>query len=316
MNTNNTNTAKLTNRIAITIKEGGNGKRQTVYEQITDRIISMLEKGTVPWQKPWKVATGLPRNLISKKPYRGINIFLLHAMSYESPYWVTFRQAQELGGTVRKGEKACPVVFWKQLEVEDKKTGEVEKIPLLRFFYVFNVSQCDGLKNIPAPVESPATVSTTAEEIVAMMPKRPEIKHGLAKAFYSPGADIVAMPDRARFETEAGYFATLFHDLTHATGAKSRLNRPTLTESAGFGSNPYCKEELIAEMGAAFLCGQAGIENTMENSAAYLQNWLEQLQNDKKLIVQAAAQAQKATDFILGTKFEDAPASELATAAA
>ena len=306
MNTNNKTTAKLTNRIAITIKEGGNGKRQTVYEQITDRIISMLEKGTVPWQKPWKVATGLPRNLISKKPYRGINIFLLHAMSYESPYWVTFRQAQELGGTVRKGEKACPVVFWKQLEVEDKKTGEVEKIPLLRFFYVFNVSQCDGLKNIPAPVESPATVSTTAEEIVAMMPKRPEIKHGLAKAFYSPSVDVVAMPDRARFDTEAGYFATLFHELTHASGHKSRLNRQTLTESAGFGSNPYCREELIAEMGAAFLCGQAGIaENILENSAAYVQNWLEQLQNDKKLIVQAAAQAQKAADFILGTKFED-----------
>jgi antirestriction protein ArdC len=306
MNTNNTNTAKLTNRIAITIKEGrGDGKRQTVYEQITDRIIAMLEKGTVPWRKPWNVQTGLPRNLVTKKAYRGINTFLLHAMSYESAYWLTFRQAQQLGGTVRKGEKACPVVFWKQLEVEDKKTGEVEKIPLLRFFYVFNVSQCDGLKNIPAPVESHATVSTTAEEIVAMMPKRPEIKHGLAKAFYSPGADIVAMPDRARFETEAGYFATLFHELTHATGAKSRLNRPTLTESAGFGSNPYCKEELIAEMGAAFLCGQAGIENTMENSAAYLQNWLEQLQNDKKLIVQAAAQAQKAADFILGTKFED-----------
>jgi antirestriction protein ArdC len=162
----------------------------------------------------------------------------------------------------------------------------------------------------PATVETPATVSTTAEEIVALMPKRPEIKHGLAKAFYSPSVDIVAMPDRARFDTEAGYFATLFHELTHATGAKARLNRPTLTESAGFGSNPYCKEELIAEMGAAFLCGQAGIENTMENSAAYLQNWLEQLQNDKKLIVQAAAQAQKAADFILGTTFDGTPASE------
>jgi antirestriction protein ArdC len=307
MNTNNKTTAKLSNRIAITIKEGGNGKRQTVYEQITDRIISMLEKGTVPWQKPWNVQTGLPRNLVTKKAYRGINIFLLHAMSYESPFWLTFRQAQELGGTVRKGEKACPVVFWRQLEVEDKESHEIEKIPMLRFYYVFNTAQVDGLKNIPATVETPATVSTTAEEIVALMPKRPEIKHGLAKAFYSPSADIVAMPDRARFDTEAGYFATLFHELTHASGHKSRLNRQTLTESAGFGSNPYCREELIAEMGAAFLCGQAGIaENILENSAAYVQNWLEQLQNDKKLIVQAAAQAQKAADFILGTKFNEA----------
>ena len=308
MNTNNTNTAKLTNRIAITIKDG---KRQTVYEQITDRIISMLEKGTVPWRKPWNVQTGLPRNLVTKKAYRGINTFLLHAMSYESPFWLTFRQAQEFGGTVRKGEKACPVVFWRQLEVEDKESHEIEKIPMLRFYYVFNTAQVDGLKNIPATVEPPATVSTTAEEIVALMPKRPEIKHGLAKAFYSPSVDMVAMPDRARFDTEAGYFATLFHELTHASGHKSRFNRPTLTESQGFGSNPYCKEELIAEMGAAFLCGQAGIaENILENSAAYLQNWLEQLQNDKALIVQAAAQAQKAADFILGTKFDGTPASE------
>src|ERR1035437_9789129 len=183
--------------------------RSSVYDQITDRIISMLEKGTVPWRKPWQVKSGFPRNLVSGKVYRGINVFLLHAMSYESAYWLTFRQAQQLGGTVRKGEKACPVVFWKQLEVEDKKTGEVEKIPMLRFFYVFNTAQVDGLKNILATVATLATVSTTAEEIVALMPKRPEIKHGLAKAFYSPSVDVVAMPDRARFDTEAGYFATL-----------------------------------------------------------------------------------------------------------
>lgn len=121
------------------------------------------------------------------------------------------------------------------------------------------------------------------------------------------------MPDRARFDSEANFFSTIYHEMIHATGAKSRLNRPTLTESAGFGSNPYCKEELIAEMGAAFLCGQAGIENTIQNSAAYLQNWLEQLQNDKALIVQAAAQAQKAADFILGTKFDGTPANEPST---
>jgi antirestriction protein ArdC len=135
----------------------------------------------------------------------------------------------------------------------------------------------------------------------------------LTRAYYSPAEDIVAMPNRERFENEAGYFATLFHELIHSTGHASRLNRATVTESAGFGSNPYCREELVAEMGAAFLCGQAGIaESTLENSAAYVQNWLEQLQNDKKLIVQAAAQAQKAADFILGTKFDEAPANETA----
>src|ERR1035437_4723568 len=127
-------------------------KRGSVYEVITERIIAMLQTGTVPWRKPWNVQTGLPRNLVTKKGYRGINIFLLHAMSYESAYWLTFRQAQQLGGTVRKGEKACPVVFWKQLEVEDKESHEIEKIPMLRFFYVFNTAQVDGLKNIPATV--------------------------------------------------------------------------------------------------------------------------------------------------------------------
>jgi len=281
-------------------------KRGSVYEQITERIVALLEKGTVPWRKPWKANSGLPRNLVSKKAYRGINVLLLHAMSYESPFWLTFRQAMELGGSVRKGEKACPVVFWKQHEVEDKETGEKEKIPMMRFYYVFNVAQCDGLKNIPAPVETPFSAPTKPEEIVAFMPKRPEIKHGMRKAFYSPGEDIIAMPDRERFDDEAGYYATLYHEMTHSTGHRSRLNRPTLTESEGFGSNPYCKEELIAEMGAAFLCGQAGIaERTEENSAAYIQNWLEALKNDKSLIVQAAGQAQKAADFILGIKHEE-----------
>lgn len=272
-----------------------------IYDQVTQRIIALLEKGTIPWRKPWTVQTGLPRNLITKKPYRGINTFLLHSMKYESPFWLTYRQAMELGGYVRKGEKSCPVVFWKRLELEDEDTGEREKIPMLRFYYVFNAAQCEGLKNAPTPtLEAPAT---KPDEIIAAMPQRPEIKHGMTLACYSPSADTVSMPDRARFNKDAGYFATLFHELIHSTGHPSRLNRSTLAESAGFGSNPYCKEELVAEMGAAFLCGLAGIgETVLENSAAYVQNWLERLQNDRKLIVQAAAQAQKATDFILNVK--------------
>ncbi len=291
-------------------------KRASVYEQITERIIALLEKGTVPWRKPWNVKSGIPRNLVSGKPYRGINVFLLHAMHYESPFWLTFKQAQELGGTVRRGAKACPVVFWKKFEVEDQQTGEKEKVRLMRLYHVFNVAQCDGLIRESVPVvETPLNTPTKPEEIVAFMPKRPEIKHGMRGAYYSPGADMVAMPERARFETEAGYYATLFHELIHSTGHTSRLSRPTLTESAGFGSNPYCKEELIAEMGAAFLCGQAEIaEQTLENSAAYLKSWMEQLQNDKTLIVQAAAQAQKAADFVLGVKHEETPVKQLEAA--
>jgi len=291
-------------------RPGGDSiKRGSVYDQITDRIIHLLESGTAPWRKPWKSQSGLPRNLVSNKAYRGINVFLLHAMSYESPFWLTYRQALELGGNVRKGEKACPVVFWKQLKVENHNTGEPARIPLLRYYYCFNVSQCDGLEKISAPtIETPLSPPTRPDEIVAFMPNRPEIKHGMRRAFYSPVEDIIALPDRNRFDTEANYHATLFHELIHSTGHKSRLNRPTLTESAGFGSNPYCKEELVAEMGAAFLCGQAGItDSTLENSAAYLKGWLEPLRQDKNLIVQAAAQAQRATDFILGVKHEDSP---------
>jgi len=283
-----------------------NPKRGSVYEQITERITGLLAKGEIPWHKPWKVQTGLPRNLISKKPYRGINVFLLHAMSYESPYWLTFRQALELGGNVRKGEKACPVVFWKQLAIEDGETGEEETIPRLRFYHVFNIAQCQGLKDIPAIVETPVPLPTKPATIVEGMPQRPAIRHGMNGAFYSPSEDIVGLPMRERFDNEDAYFATAFHELVHSTGHASRLNRSMLTDTAGFGSNPYCREELIAELGASFLCGQAGIaERTIENSAAYIQGWLEQLHNDKTLIVQAAAQAQKAADFILGTKHEE-----------
>lgn len=278
------------------------------YDRITDRITALLEQGTVPWHKPWKAKTGWPRNYVSKKPYRGINVFLLASMSYESPFWLTFHQATQLGGTVRKGEKSCPVVFWKQIQIEEEDASEAKKVPLIRIYHVFNSAQCDGLKNVPAPVvETPLSAPNKPDEIVAFMPKRPEIKHGMSKAFYSPREDIVAMPDRARFENEAGYFATLFHELIHSTGHEKRLKRATLAEHNGFGSDPYCKEELIAEMGAAFLCGQAEIaERTIESSAAYIKCWLERLHHDKTLIVQAAAQAQKAADFILGRSFNEA----------
>jgi antirestriction protein ArdC len=275
------------------------------YDRITERIVALLERGTVPWHKPWNAKTGWPRNYVSKKPYRGINVFLLHAMSYESPCWLTFHQATELGGSIRKGEKSCPVVFWKQMKIEDEESGEAKKIPLLRIYHVFNVAQCDGLKDAPPVKDEVVTVKPA--QIVANMPQPPVIKHGMTKAFYSPHADSVGMPARERFDSEEGYFATLFHELVHSTGHETRLRRATLAENNGFGSDPYCKEELIAEMGATFLCGHAEIvERTIDNSAAYLNGWLEQLKNDKTFIVQAAAQAQKAADFILGRSFNEA----------
>ena len=274
------------------------------YERITERIVGLLEQGTVPWHKPWNVTTGLPRNLVTQKPYRGINPFLLLSMGFESPNWLTFRQAIQLGGTVKKGEKACPVMFWKPMELTDTESGEVEKIPLLRLYHVFNVCQCEGLKNVPDPDEV-NFVATEAAEIVAKMPEPPNIKHGKSHAYYSPIHDLVGMPEPKRFDSEDAYHATLFHELVHATGHEKRLKRQSITERTGFGSDPYCKEELIAELGSAFLCGQAGIvERTIDNSAAYLEGWLKQLKQDRTLIVYAAAQAQKAADFILGRNQE------------
>ena len=269
------------------------------YERITDRITALLERGTVPWHKPWKAKTGWPRNYVSNKPYRGINVFLLSAMSYESPCWLTFLQATQLGGSVRKGEKSCPVVFWKPMKIADEKSGEEKKIPLLRIYHVFNAAQCDGLQDALPVTDGIVTVKPAV--IVAQMPQPPAIKHGMVCAFYSPHDDCVGMPLRERFETEEGYHATLYHELVHSTGHEKRLKRATLDKTSGFGSDPYCKEELIAEMGAAFLCGHAEIiERTIDSSAAYINGWLERIRDDKLLIVQAAAQAQKAADFILG----------------
>jgi antirestriction protein ArdC len=274
-----------------------------VYESITKRIVSMLEQGTVPWRKPWNAKTGLPRNFVTKRPYRGINVFLLAQASYESPYWLTFRQALERGGCVRKGERSSLVLFWTQKTLEDEESGEERKVPLLRLYSLFNVAQCDGLKVAPESVETPETgLVTKPAEIVERMPRPPKIKHGMTESFYSPREDCVNMPMQKRFGKKEEYYSTLFHELVHSTGHESRLRRASLTEKAGFGSNPYCKEELIAEMGATFLCGYAGIvDRTIDNSAAYLKGWLEQLKGDKTLIVQAAAQAQRAADFILGT---------------
>jgi antirestriction protein ArdC len=280
--------------------------KNRAYNLITQRILSMLEHGTVPWRKPWHTRTAWPRNYISKRQYRGINAFVLAAMGYESPHWLTFRQVAHANGCVRKGEKACPVVFWKRIPVEDKTSGEEKRIPLLRFYYVFNTAQCDGLGDTTDSVAPPDGGDTTPEHVVSNMPDPPAIKHGMTHAYYSPTDDCIGVPVPERFATSQGYYATLFHELIHATGHEKRLARPALTTRADFGSDPYCKEELIAEMGAAFLCGHVGIvELTMENSAAYLNSWKQRLQEDSTLIVQAAAQAQKAVDYILGRAFPE-----------
>lgn len=272
---------------------------EKIYSMITEKIQELLEKGEVPWRKTWS-GGGMPKSLKSGKEYRGINVFLLACQQYENPYWLTLKQANERGGKVKKGEKSTPIVFWNWTEREDKETGEIKNIPFLKYYRVFNVDQCEGI-DYPKP-ETPIKEFeplTVAEKIVSDMPQRPPIEHKQQRAFYRPSEDKVNMPKPETFENREHYYATLFHELTHSTGHETRLNRKGITELTGFGSANYSREELVAEFGAAFLCGMTGIENvTIENQAAYIQGWLKVLKNDKKAIVLAAANAQKAVDFI------------------
>jgi antirestriction protein ArdC len=272
----------------------------TAYQIITDRILALLEQGTVPWHKPWDSAMGLPRNLFSQRAYRGINVWLLTAMGYASPFWATFHQVKAAGGTVRKGERGVPVVFWKVYDHEDIDTGTPEKRFVLRQYTVLNAAQLDGVA-VPeitilahrfTPIERCA-------QLLDAMPHRPAIIHGHQRAFYTPATDTLHLPSPGCFQSPEVYYATVWHEVTHATGHPSRLNRSTLTDLCLFGDPTYAKEELVAEMGAAYLCGVCGIANTtIENSAAYLQSWMAVLRHDPTMLVYAAAQAQKAADYI------------------
>jgi antirestriction protein ArdC len=236
-----------------------------VYQIVTDKIVAMLEAGVVPWRRPWTSA-GLPRNLVTKKPYRGINHFLLSASKYVSPFWLTLKQANELGGSVRRGEQSTVIVFWK---VDQKTTGqeksgtddagseETQRRFLLRYYRVFNLEQCDlpqaALDKLPKTETHDHDPIDAAELIIANMPQRPELQTAGSKAFYSSQTDRVTMPPRELFTAAEEYYATFLHELTHATGHEKRLARDTISEAAPFGSATYSKEELCAEMGAAYL---------------------------------------------------------------
>jgi antirestriction protein ArdC len=280
-----------------------------LYAEVTNQIVAMLEKGVVPWRSPilGRQSAGHPKNLESGKHYRGINVFMLAftawAQGYESAYWMTFNQARQRGGIVKKGEKASMVVFWKEYEVADKQTGEAKKVPILRYYNVFNATQCEG-------VEIPDAVSFTpldfkpieaAEAMVKAYADAPAIEHGGQQACYRPTTDTVRMPEPSRFASAEEYYSTLFHEIGHSTGHSKRLDRKLDTDPKPFGSPDYGREELIAEMSAAFLCGHVGIQPVViENQVAYLQGWLKQLKDDKRLVIAAAGAAQKAADWIRG----------------
>jgi antirestriction protein ArdC len=282
-----------------------------LYAEVTNQIVAMLEKGVVPWRSPilGQGKAGHPKNLESGKQYRGVNVFLLAftawAQGYESAYWMTFNQAKQRGGTVKKGEKASMVVFWKQYDTTDKETGEPTTVPVLRYYNVFNAVQCDGI-DVPDAVKftpSEFTRIESAEAIVKGYEDAPAIEHGGRQACYRPSMDIVRIPEPTRFASTEEYFSTLYHELGHSTGHSRRLDRKLDTEPKPFGSADYGREELIAEMSAAFLCGHVGIQPAViENQAAYLQGWLSQLKTDKRLVIAAAGAAQKAADWIRGER--------------
>ena len=282
--------------------------KKSVYSIVTDRILDQLRQGVVPWHKPW--TAGLPKNLTSGKAYRGVNTLILGTAPYASPFWLTYRQAQTRGGNVRRGEKSWPVVFWKWI---DGKPGDSDsqavdgesksrKFPILRYYRVFNVEQCEGIEAPKVETRTHNPIET-AEAIVHSFSNCPRIQHNdKSRAFYSPSLDYLNIPVPELFDSGEAYYSVLFHELTHSTGHPNRLNRKGNADLQGFGSHEYSKEELVAELGAAMLCGVSGIENhTINNSAAYIQSWLRALEDDHKLVVLAAAQAQKAADHIQGT---------------
>ena len=268
-----------------------------------------MEQGQLPpWKRSWNAQSNYPKNLISGKKYQGINVFMLACQQYSNPWWLTFKQVQDKGGHVIKGSKSTPIIFYKWLDKKDGIAGVGSeeqangKIPLLRYYSVFNIEQTSLTPPEPEETHNHFDPITNAEEIIVNMPLRPEIKYGGNRAYYSPSLDYVQLSQKHTFDTIEHFYDTLFHELSHSTGHSKRLGRKGVTETSYFGSHEYSKEELVAEMGAAFLCGHAGIETTIENSAAYLVGWLKALKNDKTLLIHAAAQAQKAADYILNVK--------------
>jgi antirestriction protein ArdC len=300
-------------------------EKRDIYQEVTDRIIASLEKGTVPWHQPWKNlgADSRPRNVRSGKPYRGINVFLLGLAAleggYSDPRWGTYKAITEKGGQIRKGEKGTHVILWKRIpkrDAEPDENGRVPQVMFLRDYTVFNVEQADGIEPLPT-VELPEHERIgQAQALVEdyLDGRGPAYSFGGDQAYYAPSLDSVRIPLLGQFENAPFYYKTLFHELAHSTGHPSRLKRYV---AGGFAIEPYAKEELVAEMTAAMLCGLSGIEDeTHENSASYIANWLSALKDDKKLVVQAAAQAQKAADLVVGATFEDEETSAAGDAAA
>ncbi|WP_066663950.1 MULTISPECIES: ArdC family protein [unclassified Sphingomonas] len=286
--------------------------RASLYDEVTRRIIAELEAGRFPWVQPWGRAEGtgptpgLPRNALTGRTYSGVNVLILWGAVIEQGFpsqgWLTFRQALEAGGNVRKGERGTTVVYADRFTPEAEKERareageEARAIPFLKRFTVFNVAQCEGLRPglAPEPVPLPEReIVPLAEEVIAA--SGVDFRVGGTKAFYVPSADYVQVPPQPAFFEQVNYYRTCLHELTHATGHPSRLGR---NQTGAFGSKDYAREELVAEMGAAFLCASLGIVPTVRH-ADYLAGWLDVLREDNRAIFRAAGQASKAADWLL-----------------
>jgi antirestriction protein ArdC len=264
-----------------------------VYQIITNRIILQLEQEIIPWRKPWAQG-GHPQNLFTKRYYTGINTWLLGSLGYAQNYFLTWKQIKAVGASVKKGEQAAMVIFYRPAE------GQAESV--LRYYWLYNIEQVDHLPEILTIPYPPDTINqlSACDEIIERMPNCPIIKHGKQAAYYNPIKDYINMPKQGSFASIESYYSTQFHELIHSTGHSSRLNRKEIAEPSTFASDSYSIEELTAEIGACYLNSIAGIVNKeFDNSVAYIKGWIEVLKNDPRLIVYASGQAQRATDYIL-----------------
>jgi len=276
--------------------------KRDLYQTVTDRIVAQLEAGTLPWVKGW--ATGgsmVPMNAVSERPYSGINVLLYWASAEQGwarPRFLTFKQAKDAGGHVRKGEHGMPLYFFKQLTVSDKASGEDKTIPMLKEYTVFNVSQCEGLSDRLANGECALIQNNQQREGLAdqfISATGADFREGAGAPCYVPSKDFVTVPRFAEFHDCPEYYAAAFHELVHWTGHKSRLDRDLKSR---FDVDAYAMEELVAELGAAFLCAEFGFDNAHANQASYLDHWLKVLKADNRAIFTAASKAQKAADYL------------------
>jgi antirestriction protein ArdC len=274
-----------------------------IYQEVTDRIVTALEAGTVPWLRPWrddKSGSALePYNAHSGRPYNGVNLLILGTM-------LTFKQALDLGGAVRKGEKGTGVIFWK-FEARKDEDGKTKTVPFARMYTVFNVAQCDGIDAAKLKRPAPPTIGQTDMNAVASKVGA-TVRHGGSRAFYTTKGDFVQMPSFEAFKDVTAYQATLAHELTHWTGHESRCARQF---GQRFGDQAYAFEELVAEIGSAFLCARTGIALDGLQHPSYIASWLEVLQSDKRAIFTASSKAKAAAAFLM----QDTAETELAIAA-